>query len=65
MCSGAGTPKDEKQGNIEANKVHVYTPPPTTTLIILYYATFTLCPRWPRQSRFRPPWTKRGDRNTT
>ena len=29
------------------------------------YATFTLCPRRPRQSRFRPPWTKRGDRNTT
>ena len=28
-------------------------------------ATFTLCPRRPRQSRFRPPWTKRGDRNTT
>ena len=27
--------------------------------------TFTLCPRRPRQSRFRPPWTKRGDRNTT
>ena len=26
---------------------------------------FTLCPRRPRQSRFRPPWTKRGDRNTT
>ena len=31
----------------------------------LYNATFTLCPRRPRQSRFRPPWTKRGDRNTT
>ena len=28
-------------------------------------ATFTLCPRRPRQSQFRPPWTKRGDRNTT
>ena len=40
MCSGADTPKDEKQGNIEANKVHVYTPPPTTTLIILYYQLF-------------------------
>ena len=29
------------------------------------YATFTLCPRRPRQSKFRPPWAKRGDRNTT
>ena len=27
--------------------------------------TFTLCPRRPRQSRFRQPWTKQGDRNTT
>ena len=24
MCSGADTPKDEKQDNIEANMVHVY-----------------------------------------
>ena len=40
MCSGADTPKDEKQGNIEANMVHVYTPPPTTTLIIFIVNCF-------------------------
>ena len=28
-------------------------------------ATFTLCPRRPRQSLFWPPWTKRGDREAT
>ena len=28
-------------------------------------AMFTLCPRRPQQSRFRPLWTKWGDRNTT
>ena len=33
--------------------------------LILHYATFTLCPRRPRQSLFRPPWTKRGDREVT
>ena len=26
---------------------------------------FTLCSRRPRRPRFRPPWTKRGDRETT
>ena len=28
-------------------------------------ARFTLCSRRPRQSRFRPPWTKRDGRETT
>ena len=40
MCSGFDTPKDEKQGNIEANMEHVYTPPPTATLIIFYHQLF-------------------------
>jgi len=29
------------------------------------YATFTLCSRRPRQSRFRPPWSKRDGCETT
>ena len=29
------------------------------------YPPFTLCSRQPRRPRFRPPWTKRGDRETT
>ena len=36
-----------------------------SALTCLPNATFTLCPWRPRQSQFRPPWAKRGDRNTT
>ena len=32
---------------------------------LLVYPPFTLCSRRPRRPRFRPPWTKRGDRETT
>ena len=46
--------------NVASQIYTMYTPSE-----LKLYATFTLCPRWPRQSRFRPPWTKRGDRNTT
>ena len=46
-------------------EVHVAVVLRSHELTTVGNATFTLCPRRPRQSRFWPPWTKRGDRNTT
>jgi len=35
------------------------------SFVCYLYAAFTLCSRRPRQSRFRPPWSKRDGREIT
>ena len=42
-----------------ARNTHLSPHKPKSSFHLLN-ATFTLCPRLPRQSLFRPPWTKRG-----